>query len=223
MHDAARTRSRGRRWSTTGPAIWMTPRPPSLDEHLFGCADCTAASARVAAVAEALRAAIPSVVLAVGGRTDARARRADPRERFRTRRPPRGRVRRRCGAVDPPPGRPGPDGRRAGRPPDHRRIDGRARGRHRGRPVRSRRGRGVRRLPAPLRRAARTTRSCRCPSIRPARPPARRREPRRTRSFTDFSEPARRVPTVACPRGRVGGKLDGRCRSNERSAPPADP
>ena len=25
------------------------------------------------------------------------------------------------------------------------------------------------------------------------------------------------------PRGRVGGKLDGRCRSNERSAPPADP
>src|SRR5262245_3490528 len=35
----------------------------AVDEHLFGCADCTAASARVAAVAQALRAEIPSVVL----------------------------------------------------------------------------------------------------------------------------------------------------------------
>jgi anti-sigma factor RsiW len=34
-----------------------------VDEHLFGCADCTAASARVAAVAQALRSAIQSVVL----------------------------------------------------------------------------------------------------------------------------------------------------------------
>ena len=34
-----------------------------VDEHLFGCADCTAASARVAAVAQALRSAIPPVVL----------------------------------------------------------------------------------------------------------------------------------------------------------------
>ena len=35
----------------------------AVDEHLFGCADCTASSARVAAVAQALRAEIPSVVL----------------------------------------------------------------------------------------------------------------------------------------------------------------
>ena len=35
----------------------------AVDEHLFGCADCTASSARVAAVAEALRAEIPSVLL----------------------------------------------------------------------------------------------------------------------------------------------------------------
>jgi len=34
----------------------------ALEEHLFGCADCTAASARVAAVTEAVRAALPLVV-----------------------------------------------------------------------------------------------------------------------------------------------------------------
>jgi anti-sigma factor RsiW len=34
-----------------------------LEEHLFGCADCSAASARVGAVTEAVRASIPSVVL----------------------------------------------------------------------------------------------------------------------------------------------------------------
>ena len=34
-----------------------------VDEHLFGCAACTAASARVGAVAQALRSAIPTVVL----------------------------------------------------------------------------------------------------------------------------------------------------------------
>jgi anti-sigma factor RsiW len=34
-----------------------------VDEHLFGCSVCTAASARVAAVAQALRSAIPAVVL----------------------------------------------------------------------------------------------------------------------------------------------------------------
>jgi anti-sigma factor RsiW len=34
----------------------------ALEEHLFGCADCTATSARVAAVTEALRAAIPPVI-----------------------------------------------------------------------------------------------------------------------------------------------------------------
>jgi anti-sigma factor RsiW len=34
-----------------------------VDEHLFGCTDCTAASARVGAVAQALRSAIPPVVL----------------------------------------------------------------------------------------------------------------------------------------------------------------
>lgn len=35
----------------------------AVDEHLFGCADCTAASARVAAVTQALRSAIPTVVV----------------------------------------------------------------------------------------------------------------------------------------------------------------
>lgn len=34
----------------------------ALDEHLFGCADCTATSARVSAVTEALRGALPPVV-----------------------------------------------------------------------------------------------------------------------------------------------------------------
>lgn len=34
-----------------------------IDEHLFGCGDCTAESARVAAVTQALRAAIPMVLL----------------------------------------------------------------------------------------------------------------------------------------------------------------
>jgi anti-sigma factor RsiW len=34
----------------------------ALEEHLFGCADCTAASARVAAVTEAVRTALPLVV-----------------------------------------------------------------------------------------------------------------------------------------------------------------
>ena len=34
----------------------------ALEDHLFGCADCTAASARVAAVTESVRGAIPSVV-----------------------------------------------------------------------------------------------------------------------------------------------------------------
>ena len=35
----------------------------AVDEHLFGCGDCTAASARVAAVAQALGSAIPMVLL----------------------------------------------------------------------------------------------------------------------------------------------------------------
>jgi anti-sigma factor RsiW len=34
----------------------------ALEEHLFGCADCTTAAARVAAVTETLREAIPPVV-----------------------------------------------------------------------------------------------------------------------------------------------------------------
>lgn len=33
-----------------------------VEDHLFGCPDCTAAAARVAAVTEALRAALPPVV-----------------------------------------------------------------------------------------------------------------------------------------------------------------
>jgi anti-sigma factor RsiW len=35
----------------------------AVEEHLFGCADCTAAGEHVAAVTEAIRAAIPPVVL----------------------------------------------------------------------------------------------------------------------------------------------------------------
>lgn len=35
----------------------------AVDEHLFGCAECTAASARVASVALALRSSVPAVVL----------------------------------------------------------------------------------------------------------------------------------------------------------------
>ncbi len=34
----------------------------TLDEHLFGCADCSATSARVAAVTEAVRGVLPPVV-----------------------------------------------------------------------------------------------------------------------------------------------------------------
>ncbi len=34
----------------------------TVEDHLFGCADCTAAAARVAGVTEALRAALPPVV-----------------------------------------------------------------------------------------------------------------------------------------------------------------
>ncbi|HVT07855.1 MAG TPA: zf-HC2 domain-containing protein [Polyangia bacterium] len=34
----------------------------AVEEHLFGCPDCTAAAARVAAVTESLRAALPPVV-----------------------------------------------------------------------------------------------------------------------------------------------------------------
>jgi len=37
-----------------------------IDEHLFGCGACTAESARVAAVAQALRAAVPMVLLRSG-------------------------------------------------------------------------------------------------------------------------------------------------------------
>ena len=36
--------------------------PDKVDEHLFGCAACTATSARVAAVTEAVREALPPVV-----------------------------------------------------------------------------------------------------------------------------------------------------------------
>ena len=54
-----------------------------VDEHLFGCAGCTTASARVAAVAQALRSAIPMVMLRSAVERTARARRANPRERLR--------------------------------------------------------------------------------------------------------------------------------------------
>jgi anti-sigma factor RsiW len=35
----------------------------AVDDHLFGCGDCTASSARVAAIALALRSSVPAVVL----------------------------------------------------------------------------------------------------------------------------------------------------------------
>jgi anti-sigma factor RsiW len=47
-------------------AYWAGELPPveepSLDEHLMGCAACSAESARVAAVTETLRAMIPPIV-----------------------------------------------------------------------------------------------------------------------------------------------------------------
>jgi anti-sigma factor RsiW len=57
----------------TNPTSWATlvdywagelddETTAALDEHLFGCVDCTATSARVSAVTETLRAAIPVVV-----------------------------------------------------------------------------------------------------------------------------------------------------------------
>src|SRR4029453_8735554 len=63
----------GERMSCPNPVAWATlvdywageldaEAAAALEEHLFGCADCTTASARVSAVTEALRAALPPVV-----------------------------------------------------------------------------------------------------------------------------------------------------------------
>ena len=99
----------------------------ALEEHLFGCADCTATSARVAAVTEAVREALPPVVSrarvdrlrARGLRVRENAFRPDERSEVD--------FTRGHGSADPPPGRAATlTRRRARRHPHHLRVDRRA-------------------------------------------------------------------------------------------------